>query len=201
MPDALEEQAKSDAVPVEVEIQAELIARRLVAYYVKIPMIRKGGGACRNVPISIKIDELKVSGKCLEIISVLVESVLGVIICLLVRKEISIRAEAPDVPKLLILVGSCIDVAVRVIVLADPCIAIPETALDAVGERLAIKFYLVSPGKRYLPSFGFQLAIVASWSAGSEDARKLRASDDHVRVGPDVIIPGERKPAFEDIPV
>ena len=39
VPDSLEEQAKSDAVPVEVEIQAELVVRSLVAYYVQVPMI------------------------------------------------------------------------------------------------------------------------------------------------------------------
>ena len=198
---ALEEHAEADSVPVEVEIDSELIARSFVADDVKVSVVAQSSGSGADVAVTVAVDELEVASISAEVVSVLMEGVLGVIVGLLVAEEIAVRAEAPDVSQTLVLICRRVDGSAGVVVLAHPGLAVPDAGLHAVVQRFSGYLEMVSPGEGKLPALGLDLSVVASRSAGSVYAWKLRAGDDDIGIVPDVVVAGEGESVFQNIPV
>ena len=94
----LEEHAESDVVPAEVEVKTELVAWSNVTDTLEVAMILECTVTYANFAVTVYVDELKVTGICLEIVTVLMVGVFCPVVCLCVRKEVSVSAESQISP-------------------------------------------------------------------------------------------------------
>ena len=79
---SLEEHAESYVIPTEVEIKTELIAWRDVTDAFKVTMIFQSTVSDSDLTVTVNINELKVTGICLEVITVLMIGIFSSIVCL-----------------------------------------------------------------------------------------------------------------------
>jgi hypothetical protein len=142
--DSLEEYVDAESVPVEIEVETELISRCLVTDDLDVSVVFKVTLSVVDVTVSVDVDELEVTGILAEVGSVLVIGIGSPVICFDIVTEYSVSAETPDFTE--VLSGIEVEqVTVKVGVVDDDGPGVPDATLDAVVEILSAELEGITP--------------------------------------------------------